>query len=98
MPYRRRLLYGLMAVLTAAATYAGWRFAGLVGAEIGVVCGIAVSAVGDAGKRRLDERETRRRDQKLARQLSARLPGWNCLWVREEHEADAVRAARQRKH
>jgi hypothetical protein len=163
MPYRRLLLYGLMAVLTAAAAYAGWRFAGLVGAEIGAVCGIAVSAVSDVGKRRLDERETRRRDQKLiflptstddtppadpspaslltaeralvpfigrdaelkslvdwctrptdgplrlltgpsgtgktrlARQLSTRLPGWNCLWVREEHEANAVKAARQRK-
>lgn len=54
-------LYLLMMAVTAAATYVGSRIAGPVGAVIGAVAGVGVSALGEVGRQWLDSRESRRR-------------------------------------
>lgn len=156
-------LFLLIVALTAVGTYVGSRIAGPAGAVIGAVSGVGVSAIGEAGRRRLDSLENRRdmrrrvllpavdenghdlgfspasmlvadraivpfidREEeldelinwcnhwnadplrllvgvggtgktRLARELAARLSGWDCVWVRTGQEADALKAARRRK-
>ena len=50
----------LMMAITAVATYLGSLVAGVGGATIGAASGVGVSALGEAGIRWLDARDTRR--------------------------------------
>lgn len=162
MGLRRLALFGVMAVLTAVAAYVGARIAGPSGAVVGAVSGVAISAMGEAGRRRLDYLENLRqirdsvfireiaestsselspavlltpeqatvpfigREQellklinwcvsqdsvplhvlvgaggtgksRLARELALRLNGWDCRWVQQGQEAEAINAVRRRK-
>lgn len=56
MLIRRLGLYGLMVMLTAIAAYAGASIAGPGGAVVGAVCGIVISASGEAGRHWIDAR------------------------------------------
>jgi hypothetical protein len=65
MALRRLALFGVMAALTAVAAYVGARVAGSSGAVVGAVSGVAISAIGETGRRRVEHHENLRELQDI---------------------------------
>ncbi len=60
MALRRLVLFSVMAALTAVAAYVGARVAGSSGAVVGAVSGVAISAIGETGRQRVEHQENLR--------------------------------------